>query len=96
MVGHHAVNKIMAMPPRRISGVSYRLLATTLLVVFGLILGSAQASAEVTRPRSAGIPPTLSIYQLRHTAWLAADGAPSWPGALTEDTRGLLWLSASS
>jgi ligand-binding sensor domain-containing protein/two-component sensor histidine kinase len=96
MVGHRVTAKTMTKPSRKRGGVGHWLLAGILLVAFGMGLGPARSSAQVTRPRSAGIPPTLSIYQLRHTAWLAADGAPLWPGDITEDSHGLLWLSASS
>lgn len=57
-----------------------------------LVLAHALLSGAVAPPRS----PEPSIFQYKHTAWTADDGAPSFIGALAQGADGFLWIGSNS
>ena len=44
----------------------------------------------------AGLPPALSIFQMRHRGFTAAEGAPMRAAAIAQDREGYLWFTSKS
>lgn len=56
----------------------------------------ALAAALLLSPAAFALSPDLRIRQLYHTAWTAADGAPTGVEFLAQTSDGYLWLAAAA
>ncbi len=56
----------------------------------------ALAAALLLAPRTFALSPDLQIRQLYHTAWTAAEGAPTGVEFLAQTSDGYLWIAAAA
>ena len=53
-------------------------------------------AALAASPQAHALSPDLRIQQLYHTAWTAAEGAPTGVEFLAQTSDGYLWLAAAA